>query len=331
MSKFKVAVIGSGNMGTAIAHLIGSNGFETNIWSIEEGVISDINTEHENKKYLAGIKLPENVVANANLKKVLFGSKIVVVAVPTQVINEVFTQAKPYFCKGMIFLSVAKGIEHKTGRTVSKIIKDNLPKYLHQHVGVLMGPLYALEISSGLPSVSLVAIPKASDFSVLHQALSNDYFFTRYSNDVLGAELGGALKNIYAILLGVCDGLGYGWNTKSAILSVAISELSFCGQKLGAKKETIYGLAGLGDLLTTGFGEKSRNRRFGEKLCSGETVGQVLKDIGQVVEGVATLAIASKLLQKDKKQTPLLNAIFEMVQLRKNPCEVFDRLLHRIF
>lgn len=330
MAKMKVAILGAGNMGTALAHLIGTNGHEVNLWSIEPEVINDINIRHTNKKYLDGVILPANVFATLDLDKALLKAKVVVMAVPTQVLSSVLEQANKLLNKEMVFLSVSKGIEQKTGRTVSCVIKDNLSKDLQSHVGVLMGPLFATEIAQGLPSVSLVAIGNLNDYKILKKALSNDYFFTRYSADVLGAELGGALKNIYAILLGVCAGMGYGWNTKSATLSAAISEMAFCGQKLGAKKETLYGLSGLGDLLTTGFGEKSRNRRFGEKICTGETVDEALKEIGQVVEGVATLKIVAKMLKKYKKQTPLLNAVHDMVEHHKDPCAVFSKLLQKI-
>jgi len=330
MSKLKIAILGAGNMGSALAHLIGTNGYEVNLWSIEPDVVNEINAKHVNIKYLDGVTLPTDVYASLDLDKVLLNSKIVIVAVPTQVIAAVLEQSKLFLNKDMIFLSVSKGIEQKTGKTVSNVIKYHLPKNLQSHVGVLMGPLFATEIAQGLPSVSLVAIPSSKDYKILNKALGNNYFFTRYTNDVLGAELGGALKNIYAILLGVCAGMGYGWNTKSATISAAIKEMAYCGQKLGAKKETLYGLSGLGDLLTTGFGEKSRNRRFGEKICEGDTVDEALKEIGQVVEGVATLKIAAKMLSRYKKQTPLLNAVYSMVEKHKDPCLVFDYLLKKI-
>lgn len=330
MSKIKVTILGSGSMGTALAHLIGTNGYHVVMWGIDNEIIDSINNLRENKKSLSGIKLPHLVKGTLDITEALQNANVVIVAVPTQAIASVLIKASACFNSQMIFLSVSKGIENKTGKLVSQIIKDHSPKSLHSHIGVLMGPLFASEISSKIPSVGVVALPQFKDFQIVREVLTSDYFYVRHTNDVTGAELGGALKNIYAILLGVCDGLDYGWNTKSAIMSAAIKELAVVGYYLGGKKETLYGLSGLGDLLTTGFGEKSRNRRFGEKLCSGETVSQVLKDIGQVVEGVETLKIATKLLAKFKKQTPLLHAVDEMVHAHKNPCLIFKKLLKDI-
>lgn len=327
MLKPIVTILGAGNMGTALAHLIGSNGYPVTLWGIDEEVVKTINLHHENKKYLPGVKLPAKVKATTDLKPALAGCSVVVLALPTQAMRKVITEAKNYLAPQTILLSVAKGIDLKTGQTVSEVLKDILPWSLHEKIAVLMGPLFASEISQRIPTIGLVATKDASVFISLKKVLENKYFFVRYSDDVLGAELGGALKNIYAILLGVCDGLGYGWNTKSATVAAAMRELADCGHYLGAKKETLYGLAGMGDLLTTGFGAKSRNRRFGEKICQGKSVSVALKEIGQVVEGAKTVRIAVKLLKKFKRETPLLQAVYNIVHQHKNPCQVFQRLL----
>lgn len=323
----KITILGAGNMGTALAHLTGSNGHPTTLWSIEREVVADINERHENKKYLSGVKLPPQITATDNLKSALKNSTIIIWALPTQASGQIGKEVKKYLSPKSILLTVSKGIDLKSGQTVSQILKETLPRALHEQIAVLMGPLFASEISQKIPSVGLVATKEEKIFKALKKILENKYFFVRYSDDVLGAELGGALKNIYAILLGVCDGLGYGWNTKSATVAAAMRELADAGHYLGAKKETLYGLAGMGDLLTTGFGAKSRNRRFGEKICSGKSVAEALKEIGQVVEGVKTVEIAIKLLKKFKKETPLLHAVYEIVHQHRNPCQVFQRLL----
>lgn len=323
----KISILGAGNMGTALAHLIGSNGYPVTLWGIDEEMVKDINLHHENRKYLAGVRLPAKVKATADLSAALEDSSLVVLALPTQVVREVMVKAEKYLASGAVILSVAKGIDLKTGQTVSEVLKDVLPWSSHEKIAVLMGPLFASEISQRIPTIGLVATKDASVFISLKKVLENKYFFVRYSDDILGAELGGALKNVYAILLGVCDGLGYGWNTKSATVAAAMRELADCGHYLGAKKETLYGLAGMGDLLTTGFGAKSRNRRFGEKICSGKSVKTALKEIGQVVEGAKTVKIAVKLLKKFKRETPLLQAVYNIVHQHKNPCQVFQRLL----
>lgn len=326
----KITILGTGNMGTAMAHLISNNKHQVVLWGIDKEAIDSINKHHENFKALSGLKLPSLVSATLNLKEALRNSQAVILAVPTQATAKVMQEAKPFVTSKMIFLGVSKGIENQTGCLITQIIKNSLPKKTRARVGVLMGPLFASEISKKIPSLGIAAIFDEKDFKILKNILENDYFFVKYSNDVIGAELGGALKNIYAILLGVCDGLDYGWNTKSAIMVAAINEMAEIGYYLGGKKETLYGLAGVGDLLTTGFGEKSRNRRFGEKLCSKKTVKRILSEIDQVVEGAETLKIVIKLLAKFKKRTPLLQAIYKIVQKRENPQKVFKGLLKKI-
>lgn len=313
-------------MGTSMAKLIVGNGHQVTLWTIEKAVASDVSRKHLNQKYLPGIKLPAHVRAVTDLKSALEDSSVVVIAVPTQVVAAVMKQAAAYLPPKAIVLSTAKGLELKTGKTVSQIIKSIIPEF-HKNLAVLMGPLFAIEIAKERPSVGLLATKDKKVFDFLKKILDNNYFFTRRSNDVVGAELAGALKNVYAILMGVCDGLGYGWNTKSATITGAVRELAVAGELLGAKKETMYGLAGLGDLLTTGFGETSRNRRFGEMICAEKSVDMALKKIGQVVEGVKTVEIAIKLLRKYKKQTPLLHATHGIIHKKTDPCAVFHEIL----
>ncbi len=323
----KITILGSGNMGTALAHLVGTNSHQVKIWGIEEDVVKDINLHHENKKYLPRVKLPAKVQATLNLEEALAGSQAVILAVPTQAVRAVMGKAKNYLASGIAILSAVKGLDLKTGQTVSQILKDILPRSLPEKAAVLMGPLFASEISANMPSIGILASRDIEICKFWQKLLVNKYFFLRYTDDVLGAELGGALKNVYAILLGVCDGLGYGWNTKSAVFVAVARELTLIGHYLGARKETLYDLAGLGDLLTTGFGVESRNRRFGEKLCSNKPAAEVIKEIGQVVEGAATVKAAVKLLKNFKKDTPLIHAIYDLAERHRNPSILFQRLL----
>ncbi len=326
----KVCILGSGSMGTALAHLIGGNGHKVVIWSIDKEAAEHINTNHENKKFLPGVSLNKNVSASLILPLALADASVVIVALPTQVVNQVMPALHNHTAKDAVILSVSKGIDVKSGQTVSQIIKSILPEVRHKNIAALMGPLFASEISAKVPSVGLLAISDLKVFKFLQKILVNKHFFVRYSDDLIGAELAGALKNIYAILLGVCDGMGYGWNTKSALMTAVVKEMSEVGQYLGGKKETFYGLAGMGDLLTTGFGEKSRNRRFGEKLCSGKTAQEVIKEIGHVVEGAATVKSVMKALISFKKQAPLLSAVNDIVSKRKNPCTILQKLFNVI-
>jgi len=329
MTKEKIVILGSGSMGTAMAYLIGGNGFSVTVWGREKDAVEEINARHENRHSLPGVKLPVAVRATLDLKEALKGADLVVAALPAQVTGEVFKKAAPFISKRAFVLTVSKGIEVKTGRTVSKVINDILKQTIKKQIAVLMGPLFASEISTNIPTMGLVATPSKQLFNKIKKILSSPNFFVRYSDDVLGAELAGALKNIYAIMLGVADGLGYGWNTKSAALTYAVAEMAEIGYFLGGRKETFYGLAGLGDLLTTGFGEKSRNRRFGEKICQLKNTDEALKTVGQVVEGVETLKVIIKMLKPIKKKTPLIHVIYNLVNKKENPCALFKDIFEK--
>ncbi|HPV70423.1 MAG TPA: NAD(P)H-dependent glycerol-3-phosphate dehydrogenase [Candidatus Magasanikbacteria bacterium] len=330
MSKnIEISILGTGNMGTALAKLISGNGYRVKMWGIDQEAINNINTHHENKKFLPGVPLNDHVTAHLELSETIKNTKIIIVAVPTQVTQGVSEKMATYLNKEQIILSASKGIEMNTGLTVTKIIKKHIPRFCQKNLAVLMGPLFASEISQGVPTVGVIATSKIYNFKILKEVFQNSTFFVRYSKDLIGAELAGALKNVYAIILGVCDGLGYGWNTKSAAITAAIKEMALVGTYLGGRKETFYELAGMGDLLTTGFGEKSRNRRFGEKVCSGLSVNDVLKEIGQVVEGASTVKILSRLLQKSKIKTPLLKAVNDLVNDKKDPCQIMLQILEK--
>lgn len=315
-------------MGTGLAKLISGNGWPITLWTIEKEVAEEINKHHKNDQYLAGVVLGENVTATTNLTLAVRSAGMVVVAIPAGAVGEVMKKANPFLSKRALILSVSKGLEKTNGHTVCQIIKEASGAEWSR-LSALMGPLFAVEIAQAVPSVGLLATKEQRVFNAWKKVLSNEKFFLRWSDDLFGAELAGALKNIYAILMGVGDGLGYGWNTKSATTTAVMREMAEVGRFLGAKKETMYGLAGLGDLLTTGFGETSRNRRFGELICQKKSVSAALEEIGQVVEGERTAAIAWHLLKSFGKQTPLLRAVLEIIHKKSDPCAVFQEILKK--
>ncbi len=313
-------------MGTALAVLCARNGCKVTIWTIEPEVEETINNLHHNNKYLPEIKLSSNILATGNLSSALKENEWVIAALPTQIIGLVCKEYVSQFSARHKILSVAKGFSIATGQTISQLIHSIIPKV---KVAVLMGPLFANEIARENPSVALLASDDKVSLAAFKKILINDSFRVHESTDVLGTEVSGALKNIYAILMGILSGLEYGWNTKSAFITMALQEITLIVEHLGGKRETVYGLAGLGDLITTGFGEQSRNRRFGQALCTMKSVEKAVKSVGQVVEGVKTLEVIDRVTANYGGKLPLLGLIKKLVKGKDNPCAALEHFFKK--
>lgn len=304
-------------MGTALAVLCARQGCMVTIWSIEKDVVKTINQAHHNHKYLPKIELPAAVRATDILSAALKENKFIISALPTQVTGLVFQNNSRYFTAAHRILSVSKGFIKETGETVCARIQNIVP---YARVVALMGPLFANEIAEGKPCVALLAGADAKTRSAFVKILRSDLFRIQETSDVLGAEAAGALKNIYAIFMGILAGLFFGWNTKSALITMALQEMAQIVEHLGGRRETVYGLAGVGDLITTGFGEQSRNRRFGEALCATTSVGKALQSVGgQVVEGVKTLEVIDRVIADYDKPLPLLKLIKNLLAKKVDP------------
>jgi glycerol-3-phosphate dehydrogenase (NAD(P)+) len=269
--------------------------------------------DRENRKYLPGVMLPDEIVVEADLQKATAGSAIVMLAVPSHVVRRLARAVAPFLTPEQVILDIAKGIEEKTFYMMSEVIHSELSGAVRQNIVALSGPSIAREMSCGVPTAVAVAGFNRRSAELVRQAFESAHFHVEVLDDMMGIQLGGALKNIYALAAGMCDGLGYGNNTKSALVTHALSEMMQFGKALGAKPETFYGLAGVGDLVVTCFGPQSRNRTFGEKLARGQTRAQILKGSVEVAEGVQVAKVAHALAQTLRLRLPFLETIYEIL------------------
>jgi glycerol-3-phosphate dehydrogenase (NAD(P)+) len=304
-----IAVLGAGNAGTTFALLALHNANMVRLWTIEEDLAEQMRRIHENPKYLPGIKLPDTIAIEIDLQRAVVGAEIVMFAVPSHVVRRLARAVAPFLTPEQIILDVAKGIEEKTFYLMSEVIHSELPEALRQNVVALSGPSIAREMSRGVPTAVAVAGFARRHAETVRQAFESPTFKVEVLDDIAGVQLGGALKNIYALAAGMCDGLEYGNNTKAALIPRALAEMVQFGVALGAKPETFYGLAGVGDLVVTCLGPQSRNRTFGEKLARGQTREQILKESVEVAEGVQVTKIAQGFARLLRLNLPLLEAI----------------------
>lgn len=322
-----IAVLGAGNAGTTFALLAMQRMNEVRLWTIEEDLAQHMRQSRENPKYLPGVVLPDTMVIEVDLKHALNGADIVMLAVPSHIVRRLSRAIAPLLTPGQIVLDIAKGIEEKTFYLMSEVIHSELSEAARQHVVALSGPSIAREMSRGVPTAVAVAGFTRRDAEVVRQAFETPTFKVEVLDDMIGVQLGGALKNIYALAAGMCDGLEYGNNTKAALITGALSEMVEFGHALGAKSETFYGLAGVGDLVVTCLGPQSRNRTFGEKLARGDTREQILKESVEVAEGVQVTKVAHAFARLLRLRLPLLEAIHAVLYDNVPPRRVLQTFL----
>ena len=308
-----IAVLGAGNAGTTFALLATHNANTVRLWTIEQDLAEQMRQIGENPKYLPGVRLPEAIAIEIDLQRAVSGSEIVMLAVPSHVVRRLARVIAPLLTPAQIILDVAKGIEEKTFYLMSEVIHSELPEAMRQNVVALSGPSIAREMSRDVPTAVAVAGFTRQHAETVRQAFESQTFKVEVLDDMVGVQLGGALKNIYALAAGMCDGLEYGNNTKAALVTRALSEMVHFGVTLGAKPETFYGLAGVGDLVVTCLGPQSRNRTFGEKLARGQTREQILKESVEVAEGVQVTKIAHAFARLLRLNLPLLETIYAIL------------------
>ena len=302
----KVSVIGAGSWGSALAVLLANNGHEVTLWTHDPHEIEMLSTKREQVEKLPGVKLPDNIMIEADLKTALTDEDVVVMAVPSPVVRMVAKQMSPFIKDGQIIVNVAKGIEDVTYKTLSDIIEEEIP---NAEVCVLSGPSHAEEVGRGIPTTVVVGAKNKETAEMLQDVFMNKVFRVYTSPDVLGMELGGSLKNVIALAAGMADGLGYGDNTKAALITRGISEISRLAIKMGANAETLSGLTGIGDLIVTCESKHSRNRKAGMLMGQGYTMKQAMDEVKMVVEGVYSAKAAIALARKYEVDMPIIEEI----------------------
>ena len=314
-----IAVVGGGSWGTALARLLARKGHSVSLWVYEKEVAESILARHENAMYLPGAPLPKTLSASTNLKEVLGGVKWVVFAVPSHVARDVLIEMAPLLPPEVPIISATKGIERKSLKLISEVICDALRRKNTDRIAVLSGPSFAKEVVLEYPTAVVLAASDPRLAARIQNIFSTPFFRLFLSADLIGVQLGGALKNVIALAAGGSDGLGFGYNTKAILMARGLSEMARLGLAMGADINTFYGLSGMGDLFLTCSGALSRNRRVGEEIGKGIPLPQVLKGMQMVAEGVHTAESSYALALKYKVEMPLVREIYRILFEGKPP------------
>ncbi len=320
-------VLGAGSWGTALALHLARTGQQVRLWAHRPEHAADLAAEGVNRRYLPDVEFPQNLEALADLGRALAGATLVVVAVPSHAYRECLLAARDLLPTGCPVAWATKGLEHGSGRFLHEVTEEILGAG-HPHA-IISGPSFAFEVAAGLPTAVTVASPDADYAARLAKQLHGDGMRAYSSTDVIGVEVGGAVKNVLAIAAGISDGLGYGANTRSALITRGLAEVVRLGVAAGGQRETFMGLAGLGDLVLTCTDNQSRNRRFGLALGSGTDLEQARAEIGQVVEGVATAQEVMRLARTLGVEMPICEQVHHVVHDGLPPRQAVEALLAR--
>lgn len=324
-----ISVVGGGSWGTAISNILGIKGYKINLWVYEREVYNAINDRHENTLYLPGNRLSKNITPFLNIKDAVSNQKIIILVVPSHVVRHIINEVKPFLEEGTILVSASKGIENDTLLTMSQVIKSVISQSHHAHIAVLSGPTFAKELIKKKPSAATVASNSDKINSILHSIFSTDYLKIFINNDILGVELGGALKNVLAIASGISDSLGLGYNARAALITRGLAEMIRLGEAMGANPKTFSGLSGVGDLVLTCTGDLSRNRTLGKRLAKGEKIEDILNDMKMIAEGVKTVKSAYQLSQKYNVKLAIISEVYNIIYNNKKIKDAFIDLMKR--
>lgn len=321
----KVGVIGAGSWGIALSFLLHNNGHEVTVWSALPEEIRELREKREHHT-LPGLILPEDMVFTEDLETAMKDQDLLVTAVPSVYVRGTAEKMRPFLRKGQIVVNVAKGIEEKTLNTLSQVLEEELPG---ADVAVLSGPSHAEEVSRGLPTTCVAGARSRKTAEYVQSLFMSEVFRVYTSPDVLGIELGGALKNVIALAAGIADGLGYGDNTKAALITRGIAEIARLGTTMGGKFETFCGLSGIGDLIVTCASMHSRNRRAGILIGKGYTMEEAMKEVQMVVEGVYSAKAALALARKYYMAMPIIEQVNQVLFEGKPASEAVKELMLR--
>lgn len=323
----KISVIGSGSWGTTLSILLYDNGHKVKLWFRRSDYLHEVKSNRENYLYLPGIKIPEEILLTSDLSEALDEAEVIVLAVPTQHIRNVLEKDVFKSLKNKIIVNVAKGIENKTLMRISQVIEDVLQ--VRETYCVLSGPSHAEEVIQRKPTAVVVSSINNDVARFVQSIFMNTYFRVYTSSDVIGVEIGGALKNVIAIATGILDGIGLGDNTRAALMTRGIAEIARLGVSMGARLETFAGLSGIGDLIVTCTSKYSRNRFVGEQIGRGQSLEDILKSMVMIAEGVWTTISAVELSKKYDVEMPITNIVYEILFNHKDPIKATYELMTR--
>jgi glycerol-3-phosphate dehydrogenase (NAD(P)+) len=329
MATKQIAIIGAGSWGTALALVAARAGHAVKLWAHSREVIEALRQRRVNTVYLSGFTLPENIEPVAEMSAALHQAELVVTVVPSHVCREVYTQLAPHAQSQMIFVNASKGIEIETQQRMEEVVCEVLqPRFPPRYV-MLSGPSFAQEVARDEPCAIVAAAREKEAALSVQAAFATDRFRVYTNDDVIGVELGGALKNVMAIATGAVNGLGLGYNSAAALVTRGLAEMTRLAVAMGGRAETLAGLAGLGDLVLTCFGQLSRNRRVGFELGRGRTLAEILAETREVAEGVKTAKAAYALAQWLNVEMPISTGVYQMLYEDKTPHELELELMER--
>ena len=327
MKKIKnISIIGDGGWGTTLAIHLAKKKYPVVLWGAFGDYVAQVAKSRENKKFLPGYQIPSSVRLTSDLNQAITVGDLIVLASPSEYLTSTLRKIKNTDYQGKVFLSVVKGVHPVSFKRMSEIIKEVLGPV---SLAVLSGPTIAGEVAAGLATTAVISCDKKDLAQQIQKILHSPAFRIYTNNDVIGTEIGGSIKNVIAIACGICDGLGLGSNAKAAVLTRGLSEMTLLGVALGGKKETFYGLTGLGDLVTTCVSPKSRNRTVGEAIGKGGHIKKILGSMSMVAEGVITSKAVYRLSQKKKIPMPITEQVYKIIFKGKNPRKAMMDLMGR--
>ncbi|MGG7143742.1 NAD(P)H-dependent glycerol-3-phosphate dehydrogenase [Clostridium nigeriense] len=321
-----VAFLGGGSFGTALGILLANNGCEVSIYDRKKSVVNDININRKNDKYIKNLNIPKNVTAYNDLDETIKDAKFIVLSVPSHVIRAVSSSLKDKISEDVVIISIAKGIEEGSNLRLSQVIEEELP---NNKVVILSGPSHAEEVAFDIPTTVVVASRDLDAANKVQDLFISKNFRVYTNDDLVGVEVGGAVKNIIALAAGVCDGIGYGDNSKAALMTRGMAEIVRIGIKLGGNPETFLGLTGMGDLIVTCTSLHSRNRRAGFLIGKGESTEEAIKDVGMVVEGIKACKAFYEIKEKLNVEMPITDVLYKILFEKKDPKEAVVALMER--
>ncbi|HNB09148.1 MAG TPA: NAD(P)H-dependent glycerol-3-phosphate dehydrogenase [bacterium] len=321
----EVGVIGGGSFGTAMAIHLARNGYPVTIWAHDAQAAEYMQTQRENKTYLPGVVLPNSLTATSDLQQTVRGKKLVLQVNPSHATRDIMQRAVPFLEDDAIILNCTKGIENESLLTMSELLLQIIPSSKHSQLAFLSGPSFAREVALGAPTAVTISSKNPSSAQYCQKIFASERFRVYTTDDIVGSELASALKNVIAIAAGISDGLGYGHNTRAALITRGVAEILRLGKKMGAKEMTFLGLSGMGDLVLTCTGDLSRNRSVGIQLGQGKKLEEILASMKMVAEGVKTAKAAYALAQKHGIEMPIIEQVYRVIFENKDPrAAVYD-------